>query len=74
MEVELKFSLAVGALVRREVIKKIKDVAFQMDLKINVEEDKGLVESTYRITVRGEYDAVKTFKAVIDGWISICTG
>lgn len=66
---ELRFPITAGVLVRGQVIAKIKHAAFLRGLKIDVEEDKGLLESTYKVTVRGEESELKGFKKIIEGWL-----
>jgi len=67
-EVELRFLITAGVLVRGPVIAKIKHAAFLRGLELSVEEDKGLLESTYRVTVKGEEGEVKGFKKFIEAW------
>lgn len=45
----VKFSVTIGALIRRIVINRIKDYAWQRDYGVTVDESRGLLDSSYRI-------------------------
>jgi hypothetical protein len=50
--------MEIGAAIRSIIISKIKNLAFLKNVDIDIDEDKGLLESTYRIGLSGEKEDV----------------
>ena len=63
-----KFTLTLGALIRRKVISEIKSACFRYDLDIDVQESKGLLESDYLIKISGDSDKVERLKTAMGKW------
>lgn len=59
--VDGKMTLKVGALHRTHVMSEIKNYAFNNGIKLTVEEDRGWLQSNYRLSVSGDYRKIKTF-------------
>lgn len=50
-----------GALVRRQIIRRIRDLAFRHDITLAVDEDKGWLDSHFVVKFEGEADSVRRF-------------
>lgn len=50
---QMKFPLSAGALVRDEIIAQLRGMAIMLDLKMEVDEERGWLESFYILTVSG---------------------
>ena len=56
--VSLNTTVIVGAAIRRGIINSLKNLCFLHNVKVNIEEDKGWLESYYRIKMTGERGVV----------------
>jgi hypothetical protein len=67
-----KFVLRLGMAIRGPVIRTLKHACWERDIKIRVEEDKGWLESWYRIEMTGPKAEVQflvgTVKAQVRKW------
>lgn len=53
-----RFTLSVGAVIRKSVISQIKNAAFMHGVALEIEEDKGFLESDYRVKMTGKRSVV----------------
>jgi hypothetical protein len=53
--------MTLGMLIRGDVIREIKQFAWRQNYPITVDEDKGIFESTYRVSI----DVPKEFDTMI---------
>lgn len=58
----LKMTLEVGALIRGDLRRLLKNMAFTTGVELNLEEDKGFLDSNFRILVKGEEPKLLLFK------------
>ncbi len=65
----LRFPVEAGAAIRGTVKRSIMSGAWSHGLEVEVEEDKGFLESVYRFTVTGPDDRVLAFKARLETWM-----
>lgn len=65
-----KFTFEAGALVRGEAVKGIKNIAFMKSLSLKVEEDKGILESNFRIKLEGPYEKILSAKSDIESFLA----
>lgn len=56
---QLKATLKAGLLVRAITISHIRNICFQNNLKYSIEEDRGSLESNYRIVITGPDDRLQ---------------
>ena len=61
-----RVTLTVGRLVRRDVVRRIRDYCFVHGLTLTIDEDRGWLDTTLYITVRGQGGQV----APLLHWIS----
>lgn len=66
---KLKLGLEAGLLVRGTMIRSLKRYCFMHDLEIQIDEDKGLLDSAYRITITGDDNVVRQAKRDLGSWI-----
>jgi hypothetical protein len=64
-----KMTLEIGILFRETVIAKIKNFCFDQDVSLDIEEDKLLLSSNYRIKIKGEETKVDRCTQAIDRFI-----
>lgn len=66
----MKFTFEAGALVRGKAIKHIKDVAFMKNLSLKIDEDKGILESNFRIKLEGSNEKILAAKDDIQSFLA----
>lgn len=54
-----KMTLEAGILVRGAVVSQLRDAAFIRDIRLGIDEDRGLLGSHYRITIDGSSNEVE---------------
>lgn len=59
----LKFTATAGIVIRNGLVQMLKNSAFNKGLKIQIEEDRGWLQSNYRIIVEGNEKEVLEFQA-----------
>ena len=65
-EVTARLTISAGLFIRGNIISEIKNKAFPLGISISVDEDKGLLESSYRIMLTGEKSKVDMLVHAID--------
>ena len=60
-----RFTLSLGVFVRKSVISQIKSTAFMQGVTLEIEEDKGFLESAYRVKMTGKRSIVTKICAAI---------
>ena len=63
-----KFSIDAGVLVRGSVKSEMKIAAFNRDLSIECEEDKGFLNSIYYFKIHGNKENVDDFMEWLNAW------
>lgn len=66
----LKFTFEAGALVRGQAVKGIKNIAFMKNLSIKIDEDKGILDSNFRIKLEGSDEKILSAKDDIKSFLS----
>ena len=56
-----KCTFTVGILIRKILRRNIKKIAFELDLSLDLQEEKGFLESTFFICVKGSSESVSKF-------------
>lgn len=51
-EGKLTFTAGIG--IRKQIVSLMKDIAFERDVNIEIEEDKGFLTSNFRVKLIGE--------------------
>lgn len=64
------FTLEAGIAVRGQLRREVEGEAWRRGLDIETKESKGLLESVYRFTVRGESAAVRRFIGDVSEWLA----
>lgn len=65
----LRVTFQAGALIRRQVISQLKQYCFRNGLELSVDEDKGFLESTYFVDIKGPDEALITAKHALESWV-----
>lgn len=63
VQVRAKLTLELGRVIKGSVISRIKNYAFYRNISVSIDEDKGLIESNFRIALTGKRDDVQ---AILD--------
>lgn len=58
----LKFTFEAGALLRGPAVKGIKNIAFMQNLSLKIDEDKGILDSNYRVKLEGPDEKILSAK------------
>ena len=66
-----RFALTAGFAIRGQVISALKNRAFTQDLTITVDEDKGFLESNYRVVVSGSNEEISAFSEWVKEFMRI---
>jgi len=64
----VSFTFSAGALVRGAVKRVLVEGAWKYGLRADVEEAKSLLESSYRITVKGAATSIQEYLKAVDAW------
>jgi len=66
----LKFRYTAGALIRGEVERKLRNLAFDYGVKIDIQIYSGLLESDYHVIIKGNVDTLMVLNDVIHNYLS----
>jgi hypothetical protein len=64
----LKFSLVAGLLIRGTIRRGLKLLAFSHDIDLEIEEERGLIESVFLIKGEGENEKTRQFIEAVKSW------
>jgi hypothetical protein len=67
-EAEAKGTFCAGVLVRRHIKHGLKQMAFQYDIDLSLEEDKGWLDSWFTFKAIGSESNVKRFTDATNQW------
>ena len=67
--VDMKFSLEAGALIRGAIKRGLKQAAFECDIELAIDEQKGWLESTLLCRASGDDKNMQLFKGVVRRWL-----
>ena len=56
METSLKFTFTAGLLLRGKIVRDLERFCFENDLKLDLRESKGWLESQYLVKITGSED------------------
>lgn len=59
---EIRFTPVVGSLIRGAFRNHLETLAFRLCLNIDIQENKGLLDSTFMVRVSGPTDTVNLFE------------
>lgn len=62
----LKTTVTAGLFIRGFFIREVRSFCWKHDLELHIDEDKGLLESTYRIKVSGDSSMVEALSKWIE--------
>jgi hypothetical protein len=65
---ELTLTVSAGLTLRGQVRRELKRSAWAAGLTIDIDEDKGLLESVMRVRVAGPDDVVVAYQAAVERW------
>ena len=67
---KLRLRFTAGRLVRREIIRGLKEGAFKYNLEVDVDEDNGFFDSVFFVTFRGPKTDLDVFRDRAKGFLA----
>jgi len=69
--IRFKFPLTAGVFVRRGIRRNLRALAFDCDLEMNLQEEKGFIDSLFLVTVWGSEHDVSRFRSLLKNQLQI---